>query len=474
VCEARRHQRDRTRHELAECLRELLVSLPVYRTYVRAEEGLVRPADVARVEEAVADVAGRRPDIDPDLLGFVASLLLLRLDDPSDLEHEFVMQFQQLSGPAMAKGVEDTAFYRFTRLLALNEVGGDPGRFGIPVEEFHATNARIHERWPGTMTALSTHDTKRSADVRARLSVLSEVPEAWAAACGRWMDASAALWPGGAAAADRPTQYLLFQTLVGAWPLDAERAVAYMAKATKEAKVRTTWTEPDEAYDTARDAWVEAVLGDATLVGDVEAFVGSIAPAGWVNGLAQQLLALTVPGVPDVYQGNELVDLSLVDPDNRRPVDFAVRRARLAELGGLGPGDLLARADEGQPKLRVTRDALHLRRRRPDAFGAGPEGAYAPLAATGAAADHVVGFTRGGAVAVVVPRLVQRLTAGAPGGRGTAPGGLVDPAAWGDTAVTLPSGGWVDLVTGARHGGDVRVADLLAAFPVALLEAEEG
>ena len=504
ACEARRHQRDRTRHELAEVLRELLVSLPVYRTYVQAEAGVVRPADVRRVEEAVTDVTAHRSDIDPDLLDFLASLLLLRLPDATNLEHEFVMQFQQLSGPAMAKGVEDTAFYRFTRLLALNEVGGDPGRFGIPVEEFHATNARIHERWPGTMTALSTHDTKRSADVRARLSVLSEVPEAWAAACGRWMDASAKLWPGGAAEADRPTQYLLSQTLVGAWPIDAERAVAYMAKATKEAKVRTTWTEPDEDYDAARDAWVEAVLGDAALVDEIEAFVGSIAPAGRVNGLAQQLLALTVPGVPDVYQGNELVDLSLVDPDNRRPVDFALRRARLAELGGLGPDELLARADEGLPKLRVTRDALHLRRRRPDVFGAGPSGAYAPLAVNGTASTHVVGFTRGTSVAVVVPRLVRRLAAasssssassavGEPGtggrfgepGTGTldaatdaaAAGGLVPPAAWGDTTVALPPGAWVDLVTGARRaGGAVRVADLLAAFPVALLEAgpEEG
>jgi len=470
VCEARRNQRDRTRHELAEALRELLTSFPIYRTYVRAEPGVVRPADVAWVEAAVADVEVRRPDVDPDLLAFVADLLLARLPDAGPLEHDFAMQFQQLSGPAMAKGVEDTAFYRFTRLLALNEVGGDPGRFGEPVAAFHAANARVHERWPATMTTLSTHDTKRSADVRARLALLSEVPEAWAVVAERWMAASARHWPGGDA--DRPTQWLLLQTLVGAWPIEVDRTVAYMAKATKEAKLRTTWTEPDEDYDPSRDAYVTAVLADADLVAEIEAFVGTLAPAWRVNVLAQQLLALTVPGVPDVYQGNELVELRLVDPDNRQPVDYLRRRALLAELSSLAPPDLLVRADDGMAKLRITRDALHLRRRRPAAFGGGPAGAYVPLTVSGPEADHVVAFTRGADVAVVVPRLVMGLRTRHP----TAPAGSANPVAglWApDTAVALPPGTWTDLVTGASwtpaEGGLV-VADVLAAFPVALLE----
>lgn len=471
VCEARRHQRDRTRHELAAALRELLTVFPVYRTYVRAEEGVTRPADVAHVDAALAEVAARRPDIDADLLMFLADLLLARLPDSGRLEHELAMQFQQLSGPAMAKGVEDTAFYRFTRLLALNEVGGDPGRFGLPVAAFHATNQRIHERWPGTMTALSTHDTKRSADVRARLALLSEVPEAWAAFAGRWMSASARLWPSSGGEADRPTQWLLLQTLVGAWPLDAGRAVAYMAKATKEAKLRTTWTEPDDAFDAARDAYVAAVLADVGLVAEIVGFVATLAPAGYVNGLAQQLLALTVPGVPDVYQGNELVDLSLVDPDNRRPVDFERRRELLAALPDLSPEELLAGLDEGLPKLRVTRDALHLRRRRPESFGAGPAGTYGPLPVTGAAADHVVAFTRGGDVAVVVPRLVLGLQSRHPD---LAPGGLHPVAGlWSDTVVALPSGTWTDLVTGTTWTVDapgLAVGELLGRFPVALLE----
>jgi (1->4)-alpha-D-glucan 1-alpha-D-glucosylmutase len=496
VCEARREQRDRTRHELAEAVRELLVSFPVYRTYVRAEAGIVRPPDSACVVEAVADVGIRRDDIDPDLLAFLTDLLLARVPDATPLEHEFAMRFQQLSGPAMAKGVEDTAFYRYTRLLALNEVGGDPGRFGLPLDEFHDVNAQVQARWPETMTTLSTHDTKRSADVRARLSLLSEVPGAWASACARWMEASSKLWPGGEP--DRPTQYLLFQTLVGAWPIDAERAVAFMAKATKEAKVRTTWTEPDDDFDAGRDAWVEAVLGDTGLVDEVEGFVRSLAPYGWVNALAQQALALTLPGVPDVYQGSELVDLSLVDPDNRRPVDFALRRALLAELGSgftaeagaLEPEALLARADEGLPKLRVTRDALHLRRRRPAAFGPGAAGAYRPLEVGGSRLRHVVAFTRGADVAVVVPRLVLGLAraAAAPPGAAAAlppagPEGAADlpvaeglnpvAGAWADTVAALPPGPWLDLVTGARWaGGDVPVADLLARFPVALLERD--
>lgn len=502
VCEGRRHQRDRTRHELHEALRELVVAFPVYRTYVRAEAGEVRDDDVVHVEAAVRVAADRRPDIDPDLLGFLADLLLLRLDDAGPLEHELVMQFQQLTGPAMAKGVEDTALYRFTRLLSLNEVGGDPGCVGVTVAAFHGANAATHERWPATMTTLSTHDTKRSADVRARLHLLAEIPDDWTAACHDWMAASTHHWPGGDP--DRPTQHLLFQTLVGAWPLDCERAVTYMAKATKEAKVRTTWTRPDEAYDAARDEFVAAVLDDRALVRAIEAFVAPLVGPGRINALAQTLVQLTAPGVPDTYQGAELWDLSLVDPDNRRPVDFARRRALLARLGppfdataprdgpapgdgGSGAGDLLARADEGMPKLRIIRDALHLRRRRPAVFGPGPAGRYEPLTVTGARAEHSVAFARGGAAAVVVPRLPLRLAlrrrethpdtsdAGVPAsaaGSG-AGGGLSVRGLWGDTAVALPAGRWTDLVTGGTWTGGPRAVtldDLLDRFPVALLE----
>jgi (1->4)-alpha-D-glucan 1-alpha-D-glucosylmutase len=455
VCEGRRHQRDRTRDELHEAVAELAAAYDVYRTYVRAEAGVVRAEDVARIEHARDVVAARRPDIDPDLLAFLADVLALRLPDRRPLEDEWVMRFQQLTGPAMAKGVEDTAFYRATRLVALNEVGGDPARFGVGVAAFHAANAAAHDRWPAGMTALSTHDTKRSADVRARVALLSEIPDRWAEACGRWLAASAHHWAGGEP--DRHAQHLLFQTLVGAWPLDADRAVAYLAKATKEAKLRTSWTQPDHDYDAARDGYVAAVMADAGLLADVEAFVAPLVGPGWVNVLAQVALQLTAPGVPDTYQGTELWDLSLVDPDNRRPVDFDRRRRLLAELDGFDPCDFVARMDEGLPKLALVRAALGLRARRPEAFGPGEAGAYVPLAFAGPAAAHGVGFTRGGSVAVVVPRLVL---------------GLDAHGGWDTTAVTLPPGPWTDVVTGAAvAGGPVPVGDLLAGFPVAVLEA---
>ena len=478
VCEHRRHQRDRTRHELHEAVRALLVAFPTYRTYVRPSVGAVRREDVATVEAAVARAATDRPDIDADLWAFLSDLLLLRLPDRTPLEDEWVMRFQQLTGPAMAKGVEDTAMYRATRLLTLNEVGGDLARFGVSVDAFHGSCARAHERWPTTMTTLSTHDTKRSADVRARLALLSEIPAEWEAACGRWIDASARHWPGGEP--DPHTQHLLFQTLVGAWPLTAERAGAYLEKATREAKVRTSWTSPDGGFDEARDAWVAAVFADEALMADVARFVAPLVAPGRVTALAQLLLQLAAPGVPDTYQGTELWDLSLVDPDNRRPVDFALRRSLLATTCDLDAAALRSALedpdDPGTPKLRVVREALHLRRRRPAAFGAGPDAAYTPLAFSGAAAGHAVGFTRGGpvgpadageldgpVVAVVVPRLVL---------------GLAGRGGWGDTTVRLPPGRWTDRLTGVERaapatggaGAPVPFADLLGAFPVALLE----
>lgn len=481
LCEGRRYERDRTRHELHDALEELLAAFSVYRTYVQAEAGEVHPSDLHYVEAACATVAERRPDIDAGLLAFFADLLLLRLPGPTAAEQEWVMRFQQLTGPAMAKGVEDTTFYRYTRLLALNEVGGDLGRFGVSVAEFHELNADAQHRWPDTMTTLSTHDTKRSADVRARLALLSEIPHEWTAACAHWMSDSAVHWPGGDP--DRHTQHLLLQTLVGAWPLSVSRATEYLAKATKEAKLHTTWTEPNEAYDSARDAYVAGVLEDADLVAAIKGFLAGLMEPGRVNALAQALLQLTVPGVPDTYQGTELWDLSLVDPDNRRPVDFDLRRSLLSKVGGLGPEELLARADEGLPKLRVVREALHLRRRRPERFGAGVAGAYAPLTFSGPAAEHGVGFTRGRpvSVAVVAPRLVLGLRLCLPDApthradsRGVAAPGR-QSGEWGDTTVALPPGSWTDLMTGARwDGGDIRVGELLASFPVALLELRPG
>ena len=460
VCERHRRYRDYTRHELHEALREVLACFPVYRTYVRPSDVSVSGDDVAHVEEAVASAAARRPEIDEELFAFLGDLLLLRYRGAAapgmpapvgEVEGELIARFQQVTGPVMAKGVEDTAFYDYVPLVSLNEVGDFPGRWGTTVEEFDQACAEAADQWPTSMLATSTHDTKRSEDVRARLHLLSEMPDAWAEAVRRWrvMNVRHRTGP------DLPSanaEYLLYQTVVGAWPLSAERAVAYMEKAAKEAKAHTSWIDPDPAYDDALRSFVEGVLADDAFTADVATFVAPLVAPGRVNSLAQALVKLTAPGVPDTYQGTELWDLSLVDPDNRRPVDYEVRRRLLAELPSLDAAALWARADEGLPKLKVVREALHLRRRRTQAFGA--DGTYEPLAAAGAKAGHAVAFHRGGQVATVVPRLVLGLD-----------------GAWGDTAVDLPPGRWRNLLTGADvDGGAVGLDGLLADFPVALLE----
>jgi (1->4)-alpha-D-glucan 1-alpha-D-glucosylmutase len=451
ICESHRRYRDYTRHDLHEALRALIAAFPVYRTYVDPASGRVSAADRRWIAEAIAHAKERLPDVDGALFEFLRDLLELRVRGP--LEGEFALRFQQLSGPAMAKGLEDTAFYVYHRLISLNEVGGDPSAFGIDVERFHRESARAARRAPHSLLALSTHDTKRSADVRARISLLSEIPEHWRAAAFRWRERNER--HRGEAGPDRNAEYLLYQTLVGAWPIETERVVAFMEKAAREAKEHTSWTRQDAAYEEALRRFVEGALGDAEFRRDLEAFASALVEPGRIGSLAQTLLQLTSPGVPDVYQGSELWDLSLVDPDNRRPVDFDLRRRLLAELAGASPSEVLARSDEGLPKLWVLSRALDLRRRRPELFAAAAE--YAPLLARGERAEHVVAFLRGGGAIAVVPRLVLRL-----GGD------------WRDTALDLPPGRWRNLLAGAPVGGGaVALRDLLAGFPVALLEREE-
>jgi (1->4)-alpha-D-glucan 1-alpha-D-glucosylmutase len=449
VCERHRRYRDSLRHELREAIREVAACFPVYRSYARAEAGEMSQQDGEHVDTAVEAARARRPDLPADLFDFFRDLLLLKVKGP--VESEMVMRFQQLTGPVMAKGVEDTAFYNFHRLVALNEVGGDPSRFGIPPEEVHRTLAEAQERWPNAMLATSTHDTKRSEDVRARLALLSEIPEHWSEAVRRWVARGERHRP-----PDPDIEYLLYQTLVGAWPVETERVVAYMEKAAREAKGSTAWTRVDSAYEESLRAFVEGVLGDRELVQDLEGFVATLVEPGRINSLAQTLLKLTAPGVPDLYQGTELWTLALVDPDNRRPVDYDERRRLLRRLeGGPGPETILARlldqTDEGLPKLWLTRQALHLRRRRPELFGA--DGDYLPLMARGERAAHAFAFVRGGGAVTVVPRLLMKL-------RGD----------WGGTSLELPAGRWRNELTREEvGGGEVRVADLLRRFPVALL-----
>jgi len=464
VREARQVLPEEKPEDLEAALRELLVAFPVYRTYVRATDGAVAPEDEAAVARAAAGARAARPGLGP-LVDRLAEALLLRRPGAGELAE----RFQQVAGPVMAKGVEDTAFYRYVPLAALCEVGHDPGRFGAPAADFHAACRHRAERWPRSLLATSTHDTKRSEDVRARLLLLAELPEVWARTVRRWRERNAPHRRGGAP--EPALEHLFYQTLVGAHPLSAERAVAYLEKAAKEAKTRTAWVRPDPDYEAGVRGFAEAVLADPGFRDELEAFVAPLVEPGRVNALAQTLLRLTAPGVPDLYQGGELWDLSLVDPDNRRPVDYARRRALLARLEEAPPdaaalGEALADPDDpGLPKLWLIRRALELRRRRPELFA--PGSSYEPLAAEGTRAEHAVAFARraaggGPPVVAVAPRWPWRL------------GGLA--GGWADTRLPLPPGHrWRNLLTGAPvDGGPAPLADLLAPFPLALLTPGKG
>ncbi|MBW3555841.1 MAG: malto-oligosyltrehalose synthase [Actinobacteria bacterium] len=454
VAERHRRYRDYTRSELRDALRETIAGFSRYRTYVRRGHE-PQEEDVWQVERAVRLAAQHRPSLDPDLLGFLADVLLLRCcgapaGTDSGPEVDLAERFQQVSSPVMAKSVEDTAFYRYLRLVSLNEVGGDPGRFGRAVAAFHE---RRIESTACSLLGSSTHDTKRSEDVRARLAALSEMPAEWEAALWRWAHHNDRHRREGLP--DRNTEYLLYQTLVGAWPLPVERAVAYMEKATKEAKTHTSWIDPVADYDEAVRSFTEAVLADPEFVAEVEAFLAAtgLVAAGWHNSLTQVALKLTCPGVPDVYQGTELWDLSLVDPDNRRPVDYERRRRLLAEVTGLDAGGALARMDEGVPKLWLIQRLLRLRNEMPELFG--PDAAYEPLEVVGADRERVVAFMRAGLLAVVTTRLPGR--------------GPVHPR----TTVRLPPGPWQPVLSGTPlAGGPVSVAALVSEFPAAVLERD--
>ncbi len=422
--------RDTTRRGLREALVEVLAAFDVYRAYVSAD-GEADAQAREHVEHAVATARRVRPDraVEVDTVGRLA---LGEGPDGPDAR-EFVVRFQQTCGPVMAKGVEDTAFYRYLRLSALCEVGGDPGRFGLPADEFHRACAQQQEQWPLSMTTLSTHDTKRSEDVRARLVLLSQAPHEWGETVVR-LSALAARHRG-PVGPDRPTEQLVWQTLVGAWPLSADRAVAYVEKATREAKASTSWVDPVPAFDEQTAAFVRAVLADEQVVRVVTDLVERLDRPWRQTLLAQKLVQLTMPGVADTYQGTELPDLSLVDPDNRRPVDYEARRAGLADPGSAGA------------KLRLVTAALRLRRNHPEWFLAGAT--YEPLEA----GSRAVAFSRSGEVVTVA---ATRAIA-------------VERDGWGEDAVALPDGTWRDLLAGEQHTGRARLADVLGDRGAALL-----
>jgi len=511
IAEQDRHTRDFTLNTLRDALRETIACFPVYRTYVvcdREEDAEAEPQtlfdrDRRYIEQAVAAAKRRNPGIDPSVLDFLRDVLIQPPAAPlppgaGEARCRFTMKFQQLTGPVMAKGVEDTAFYRYHRLIALNEVGGDPAQFGTSLAAFHRQNAERARRWPGAMLTTSTHDTKRSEDVRARIAVLSELPREWRAAINRWarLNRRHKTRLDGRPAPDRNDEYLLYQTLLGAWPDEAEgraspdfvdRIVAFMTKAIREAQTHTTWTAPNTDYEAATERFVRALLDPAAggaFLEDAASFRSKVSHFGAFNALAQQLLKLTSPGVPDVYQGTELWDLSLVDPDNRRPVDYAERRRLLRALRRRRPtpklaAELVEAKADGRIKLYLTQRTLACRRDRPDLF---LRGDYLPLAGRGLAGEHLCAFARrlespdGSAeVVVAVPRLPAGLCRGEP----MLPLG---PAVWGAAALLLPhapaGAAYRNLFTGqtmrTTDAGDgasqLPLAALFTAFPVALLE----
>jgi (1->4)-alpha-D-glucan 1-alpha-D-glucosylmutase len=416
--------------QAADAIAEIIASFPVYRSYL--------PVGADVLKEACESAAAHRPDLEVA----VGTLLPLLLDPANAI----AIRFQQTSGMVMAKGVEDTAFYRYTRLGTLTEVGAEPTEFAVGPEEFHQRMQRRQQDLPLSMTTLSTHDTKRSEDARARISVIAELPQEWA----ETLESLRGLAP----IPDGPYENLLWQAIIGAWPASRERLQGYAEKAAREAGNSTTWTNPNGDFEAAVKAAVDAVFDDAKVANVVTDFVARIDSFSAANSVSAKLVQLTMPGVPDVYQGSEFWERSLTDPDNRRPVDFGARQAELAKL------DAGTLPDEGTEasKLLVTSRALRLRRDRPELFQG-----YTPVPATGAAAGHLLAFTRGTDASSGALTLATRLPAGLEAGGG-----------WRDTAVDL-STAMRDELTGASYGpGPVSVAEVLGTYPVALLVPEDG
>jgi (1->4)-alpha-D-glucan 1-alpha-D-glucosylmutase len=501
-----RRCRDFTLNALTFAVREFIACLPVYRTYIDPDTGEISDTDRAVIERTGAEVKRRNPRTDPTTFDFIRDQLLGSGDaassqlpipnsDPERLA--FVARFQQVSGTVMAKGVEDTAYYQYNRLVSLNEVGADPDRFGVSVAAFHHDNARRARSWPYSMLTTSTHDSKRSEDVRARINALSEFPRHWRQAVTRWNRINVQYKPlaEGRPAPDRNDEYLLYQTLVGAWPLEEmddreygtfqERIAGFMLKAAKEAKVNTSWINPNLEYEAALEAFVRGVLDRSrpnAFLDDFLAFQRGISNVGMFNSLSQTLLKFASPGVADIYQGNETWEFSLVDPDNRRPVNYKLRRQLLAEIrrrmDGDQPGlaaELLATRDDGRLKLYVTHCCLNARREFRSLF---LEGGYLPLRATGPMSARVCALARTGeqslSAIAVAPVLIGGLLRGA-----SEPVGDV----WGATTLRIPArlgAKFRNYFTGEllevepdRGTGSLRLASILARFPVALLIRDE-
>jgi len=473
------HSRDFTLNGMRAALEEVIAAFPVYRPYVSPWGA--SGEDHRYVEWALARAKKRRHAADASIFDFLHAVLTIgptdRQDDRRSAEMlRVAMHFQQVTGPVMAKACEDTAFYRYVRLLALNEVGGDPRRFGTSTAAFHHVMAARAHSWPRAMVTTATHDTKRGEDARVRMALLSELPLEWGRQVARWsrLNRSRRSESEGDVVPDRNVEYLFYQALLGTWPASlsvddlegmqdlAKRLEAYMIKAVREGKERSSWSNPDADYEAGLRRFVRGVL-DASranpFLAEFQGFVVSLARLGAISSLSQVVLKLTVPGVPDIYQGGELWDFSMVDPDNRRPVDWQMRRRLIDEVDRPRAADLSRYWQDGREKLFVTRRLLELRRSHPALFA---EGDYRPIAAEEDSGDHICAFARVHGeeeIVVIVPRLVYRLYYGGCSSR------------WGAVRIGLPPGDWRDVFTGRGQDGgrSVAVSQLLADFSVAVL-----
>jgi (1->4)-alpha-D-glucan 1-alpha-D-glucosylmutase len=476
IASGNRRTRDYTDSVLRKALAEIAARFPVYRTYVTSR-GL-DDTDRRYIDWAVKAARRASHIADPSVFDFVRSVLTLEAAPKSGARRrqmvEFAMRFQQLTAPVLAKGVEDTAFYRYNRLIALNEVGNDPRDFGYSLKAFHAASEDRARHWHYTMIGSSTHDTKRSEDTRARIGVLSELSSAWRLQLRRWHTAnrSRRTEADGQSLPSKADEYHYYQALLGIWPTGQadleslkERLKTYMLKAVREAKVRTSWINPDTEYEAALERFVVQSLENPMFVKEMSDAAAQLARLGMLVGLSQAVLKVASPGVPDYYQGTELWDFSLVDPDNRRPVDYALRKKLLTEEKPDAHA-LLQSLSDGRAKLHVIRQGLVLRRKHPRLFHGGR---YTALHADAGREENVAAFALQHGDQVVIP-VAPRLFAGLMGEGDLAPLG---ERAWGEAKLVLPEAAYRDVLTGeAIKGGAQPVAALLSRFPVALLVAD--
>jgi (1->4)-alpha-D-glucan 1-alpha-D-glucosylmutase len=436
--------RDLSPRQLREALEKLITALPIYRTYRTADT--LHEDDKRVLLEALQSARIGSPDIDAAAFDFLAALFTK--SPLNDFEADFIAKWQQLTPAVMAKGVEDTTFYCFDRLVSCNEVGSQASLIGISNDKFHEFCNYLSDRWPNSMLATSTHDNKRSEDVRARISILSEIPERWSEALHLWSQLNANAWQN--RLPDRHAEYLLYQTLIGAWPIDRDRTWAYMLKACREAKINTSWHEPNNSFEEKIRGFVGGVFDTPEFIASLERFIEPLILPGRINSLAQTLIKMVAPGVPDFYQGTELWDLSLVDPDNRRPVDFENRLQLMRRAQRLSANDALMEWDSGMPKLWMTARILAIRRGRVEDFSA--QSKYQPLVAQGAHLGRLLAFRRGESFIAVVPRFTMTLA-----------------GEWGDTRLPLPGGAWRNCFTEQAIQRETSPGELFASFPVALL-----